>query len=93
VITEYGHEAINGVTGGHYGEDRQAEVIEAEPAALTAPHVRGMTIWCWADHLWHESDRHDLAVSPHGVLTRDRRPKAAQAVVRKIFTDRQREAR
>jgi len=92
VITEYGHEGLKGVTGGHYGEDTQAAIIEAESAALTAPYVRGMTIWCWADHLWHESDRHDLSVSPYGVLTRDRKPKLSHAVVKKIFTERQRQA-
>lgn len=93
VVTEFGHPAIKGVAEGHYGEDRQTKVIEADTAGMDAPYVAGMTIWCWADHTWHESSSDNLSFSPYGVVTRDRRPKASLATVKRIFSERQRQAR
>ncbi len=90
VITEFGHVGLRGVRGGHNGEDRQAKVIEQETQGMTAPYLRGMTIWCWADHLWHEgASRHSLSISPYGILTRRREPKMAMETVKRIFTERQ----
>jgi len=89
VITEFGHPVIKGVAEGHYGEQRQIKVLEAESAGMDAPYVAGMTIWCWADHTWHESLSDNLAISPYGIVTRDRRPKASLPTVKRIFESRQ----
>jgi GNAT superfamily N-acetyltransferase len=49
-------------------------------------------VWCWADHPWPANVFtycHGLAVSPYGVVARDRRPKQALATVRRLFRARQ----
>lgn len=98
LITEFGYAAWQDVygAGAHHahalGEDAQAQAIEAEFSGMDAPYVCGATIWCWADHPWPPatySFSHYLALSPYGVVTRERRKLAAHRVVRRLFLQKQ----
>jgi len=92
LVAEFGYAALEGSRESALGEDWQAQSIEAELAGMDAPYVCGATIWCWADHPWPAnvfSYCHGLALSPYGVVTRDRRPKRALATVRCLFRARQ----
>jgi hypothetical protein len=45
-------------------------------------------VWCWADHAWPPNNGYGFGndpLSPFGVLTRGRKPKAPFAVLRKMF--------
>ncbi|MFO7698665.1 MAG: GNAT family N-acetyltransferase, partial [Anaerolineae bacterium] len=91
LVTEFGYAALEGSQTNALGEDWQARAIEAEFAGMQAPYVCGATVWCWADHAWPAnvySYCHGLAVSPYGVVTRVRRPKAALATVKRFFRSR-----
>lgn len=92
LITEFGAISLEKVYGNAFGEDVQAQAIENEFAGMDAPYVCGATIWCWADHAWppafFEFCRH-LAVSPYGVVSRERRKLKAYWTARRLFTERQ----
>lgn len=85
VITEYGHPAVLGVTEGHMSEQRQARVIRNDASAMDAPYVAGITIWCWADHTWHESLTSPMTISYYGVVTRDRKAKLGLQAAAEAF--------
>jgi len=90
LITEFGGCSWEGVYGGAFGEDRHARQLAIEWSAFDRPYLAGVAVWCWADHLWPPGRFFGgLAVSPFGVMTRDRRPKAAFAVIRRLFLARQ----
>lgn len=92
LVTEFGYAAFEGVWGNGFGEDVQAQAIVAEFAGMDAPYVCGATIWCWADHAWPGnvfSYCHHLAISPYGIVTRERRQLAAYGVVQAMFLKRQ----
>ncbi len=89
LIAEFGGASIEGTLGHFYGEDRHAEIVQAEFAAFDAPYICGAAIWCWADHPWPPGRFFGgMPVSPYGVLTRDRRPKAAFGAARRLFLAR-----
>jgi GNAT superfamily N-acetyltransferase len=89
LVSEFGYPALESTFENGLGEDVQARVIETEFAAMDAPYVCGATVWCWADHPWpEESFVAYLTTSPFGVVTRERRPKAARDVVRRVFRER-----
>ncbi|MCC7145835.1 MAG: hypothetical protein IT443_05270 [Phycisphaeraceae bacterium] len=85
VITEYGHPGVKGVCAGHMSEQRQARVIENDPSAMTAPYMAGITIWCWADHTWHETLNSPMTIAYYGVVTRDRQPKLGLEAAARAF--------
>jgi len=92
LVTEFGYTAFRGVSDSAFGGELQADVLEAEFAGMDAPYVCGATIWCWADHAWPPATFAfcgHLAVSPYGVLTRDRRRKPAYQRARQLFRARQ----
>jgi beta-glucuronidase len=90
LIMEFGAASIEGTTGHFYGEDRHAAILQAEFAAFDAPYICGATVWCWADHPWPPGRFFGgMPDSPYGLLTRDRRPKAAFHAVRRMFHERQ----
>lgn len=92
LITEFGYASFEGVRHSGFGEDAHARAIEAEFAAFDVPYICGATVWCWADHPWPGNVFdfcYGLATSPYGVMTRERRPKAAYRVVRHLFRARQ----
>ena len=90
LITEFGAASIAGTFGHFYGEDRHAAILQAEFAAFDAPYICGAAIWCWADHPWPPGRFFGgMPDSPYGLLTRDRRPKAAFHTARRLFQARQ----
>ncbi len=91
LVTEFGHPSFHGVSDSAFGGELQADVLEAEFAGMDAPYVCGATIWCWADHAWPPATFAfcgHLAISPFGVLTRDRRRKPAFHRARQLFRTR-----
>ena len=90
LITEFGYPSLAGTKGHAYGEDVQARVLAAEFAAFDLPYVCGATVWCWADHNWRPNTRLGLVISPFGVVTRDRHPLPALAVISSCFAERRR---
>ncbi len=92
LVTEFGATSFYDVADGVFSGAHHAEVIEHEFAGMDAPYVAGATIWCWADHAWPPATFafcNYLAVSPYGVLTRDRRRKAPYRAVGRLFRERQ----
>jgi beta-glucuronidase len=92
LISEFGYAALEDVHGSTFGEGMQAEAIEREFAGMDAPYVCGATVWCWADHPWPAATfqfcRY-LAISPYGVVTRERRKLKAYWTVRRLFREKQ----
>ena len=89
VITEFGSCSLEGTRAGAYGEETAAAIIEVESAGMDAPYVRGAIVWCWADHAWPPLlGFQSLAVSPFGVLTRERKPKAPFHTCRRLFKEK-----
>ncbi|MGC9467680.1 MAG: GNAT family N-acetyltransferase [Anaerolineae bacterium] len=92
LVTEFGYTSFHGLVDNAFGGELHARVIEAEFAGMDAPYVCGATIWCWADHPWPPATFDScgyLAVSPYGVLTRDRRRKPAYWTARRLFRQEQ----
>ena len=90
LITEFGYCSFAGTTGHAFGEDEHARSLKAEFASFDAPYICGATIWCWADHPWPAGRFFKgLAVSPFGVVSRDRRPLAPYRTAREMFRVRQ----
>jgi len=76
LVSEFGYPAIQGAYDQYWSEDVQALVIPAEVKAIAScQNVSGMTIWCWADHLWPDSLSEKLPTSPFGIVKRSRAPK------------------
>lgn len=92
LVTEFGYTSLFDVTDGPYGGDTHAAVLEAEFSGMQAPYVCGATVWCWADHPWPPATFAfcgHLAVSPYGVLTRDRFRKRPFWTIRRLYRARQ----
>jgi len=89
-VAGFGCPALEKTRGLAVGEDAQAAALRAEFAGMTAPYVCGAVVWCLHDYPWPEAPvLNRLTTSPYGLYTRERRPKAAAAVVRALFTARQ----
>ena len=59
---------------------------------MHAPYICGATIWCWADHPWPPATFgfcHYLAISPFGVVSRDRHKLEAYHAARRMFQEKQ----
>lgn len=92
LVTEFGYTSLLDVIDSAFSGEVHATVLEAEFAGMDASYVCGATVWCWADHAWPPATFAfcgHLAVSPYGVLTRDRRSKPAFHTVRRLFRRRQ----
>lgn len=92
LVSEFGYGSFAGVFGGSFGEDTQATALEAEFAGMDAGYICGATIWCWADHAWPPTTFEycrSLAISPYGVVTRDRQRLLAYQATRRMFRQRQ----
>jgi len=83
LITEFGGEADRPI-------EWQIGRLKAGFEGTTAPYVCGTTIWCWADHPWDKTWL-EPPLSPYGVFSRDRQPRASVEVARQGFLDRQRQ--
>lgn len=91
LVTEFGSVSFHSVFDGVFSEDLHADIITQEFAGMDAPYVCGAAVWCWADHAWPPGTFdfcYRLSVSPYGVLTRDRRGKAALDAARDCFFER-----
>lgn len=92
LVTEFGGPSFEGIHGGSYSEESHAGLIESEFAGMDAPYVCGATIWCWADHPWPPATfgfAFYLAISPYGVVTRERRKLKPYWAARRLFRERQ----
>ena len=92
LVTEFGHPSLETTFGHAFGEDTAASVIEHEFAGMQHDYRCGAIVWCWADHAWPaETFRmmNGLATSPFGVVSRERRKKAAYWTTRRLFIERQ----
>jgi hypothetical protein len=86
LVTEFGTIAIRGLSRNYYGEDAQADVVEAQFAGMQAPYVCGAAVWCYADHAWPPAYG---TTSLFGVVSRDRSyKKKAHNVLKRIFMER-----
>jgi beta-glucuronidase len=92
LISEFGYGSFEGMFGGSFGEDTQADILQAEFDGMDAPYVCGATIWCWADHAWPPTTFaycRNLAISPYGVVTRERRRLHSYWTTQRMFRERQ----
>lgn len=92
LVSEFGFTSAPGVSGNAYGEDVHARALEAQFEGMDAPYVCGAVIWCWADHAWPagqlystESPRTFPAISPYGVLSRERQKLAPFEAAKRMF--------
>jgi beta-glucuronidase len=92
LVTEFGHISFHDVVDSEVSGEHHAAVLEHELAGMDAPYVCGAAIWCWADHAWPPATFDycfNLAVSPYGVVTRDRRKKVPYRTAQRLFRERQ----
>jgi beta-glucuronidase len=92
LVTEFGYTSLHGVTDNAFSGDTHAAVLASEFAGMDAAYVCGAIVWCWADHAWPPATFAfcgHLAVSPYGVVTRDRRRKTPYWAARRLFRARQ----
>ena len=90
LITEFGTRGVPGVHGDiPYSEDFQATLIQATWKAIqNCEEASGGVLWSWADY-YHRRLLIQYAVfGPYGVVTVDRRPKAALSALAKMYGGR-----
>ena len=87
VVTEFGTRGVPTVHGEvHYTEEFQAAFIQAAWTAMrNVDELSGGVLWCWADY-YHRRNFIQYAVfGPYGVVSVDRKPKAALRVLAKMY--------
>jgi beta-glucuronidase len=79
LVTEFGARGVPGVHGDiSYSEDFQASLIQATWRAIQkCDEVSGGVLWSWADYYHRRTFVQYAVFGPYGVVTVDRRPKAA----------------
>jgi beta-galactosidase/beta-glucuronidase len=79
LVAEYGTPGEPGIHGDvPYTEEYQAALIEAVGQAIQrCPDLAGGIVWSWADYYHRPNYIKYAAFGPYGVVTVDRRPKAA----------------
>jgi len=90
LITEFGTRGVPGMHGNvQYTEDFQAAAMQAAWKAIQdCEEASGGVLWCWADY-YHRRTLIQYAVfGPYGVVTVDRRPKAALRALAKMYGGR-----
>ena len=89
LVTEFGYCSFPGTYGHRFGEDTHALVLEEEYRGFDAPYVTGALAWCWADHPWPAGRfLGGLAMSPFGVVSRERTHLLPFHAVRALFRRR-----
>ncbi|MBR4940890.1 MAG: hypothetical protein IKZ19_02715, partial [Clostridia bacterium] len=87
-VTEFGY-STNLPRDGVRAEEAQSETLLCDIAAMEG-RVAGYAIWHYTDHAWEISEDGSVffgsTVSPFGVVTRDRRPKAAVKALTELWT-------
>jgi beta-glucuronidase len=87
VVTEFGTRGVPGIHGDiDYTEDFQAAFIRSAWQAIrNVEGVSGGVLWCWADY-FHRRDFIQYApYGPYGVVTVDRKPKAALRALAEMY--------
>ena len=79
LITEFGGRGVPGIHGDvPYSEDFQAALIQAAWRGIRkCEEASGAVLWSWADYYHRRSFIQYAVFGPYGVVTVDRRPKAA----------------
>jgi beta-galactosidase/beta-glucuronidase len=88
IVSEFGNRGVPGVHGDvAYSEDFQAAYIQSVWKAIqSVDEVSGGVLWCWADY-YHRRNFIQYAVfGPYGVVTVDRKPKAALRALTSMYT-------
>jgi beta-glucuronidase len=87
LVTEFGGRGVPGIHGDvPYSEDLQAGLIQATWRAIQkCDEASGGILWSWADY-YHRRTLIQYAVfGPYGVVTVDRRPKAALRALAEMY--------
>lgn len=87
LITEFGGRGVTGIHGDvPYSEDLQAGLIQATWRAIQkCDEASGGVLWSWADYYHRRTFIQYAVFGPYGVVTIDRRPKAALRVLADIY--------
>jgi beta-glucuronidase len=87
LVTEFGVRGVRGLHGGvAYTEDYQAALNEAAWKAIrSCKEVSGGILWCWADYYHRRTFNDNGPFGSFGVVTVDRRPKAAFAALARMY--------
>jgi beta-glucuronidase len=87
LITEFGGRGVPGVHGDvPYSEDFQAALIRAAWRGIrNCEEVSGAVLWCWADYYHRRTFVQYAVFGPYGVVTVDRRPKAALRALAQMY--------
>jgi len=87
LITEFGARGVPGIHGDvDYTEDFQAACIQAAWKAIqNCPDASGGVLWSWADYYHRRAFIAYAVFGPYGVVTVDRRPKAALGALAKMY--------
>jgi beta-glucuronidase len=87
LITEFGARGVPGVHGDvDYTEDFQAASMQAAWRAIqNCPEASGGVLWSWADYYHRRAFIAYAVFGPYGVVTVDRRPKAALGALAKMY--------
>jgi beta-glucuronidase len=90
LVTEYGTRGVRGLRGDMaYTEDFQAALNEAAWRAVrNCPEVSGGVLWCWADYHHRRTFNDNGPFGSFGVVTVDRRPKAALRALARMYGGR-----
>lgn len=87
LVTEFGARGIAGLRGDVvYTEDFQAALIRATWKAIqNLEEVSGGVLWSWADYYHRRTFIQYAVFGPYGVVTVDRRPKAALRALAEMY--------
>ena len=86
-MTEYGTWGVPGLHGDiAYTEEHQAALIEAVWRAIQeCKECSGGILWCWADYYHRRTFNDNGPFGCFGVVTVDRRPKAALTALARMY--------
>ena len=87
LVTEFGTRGVPGLHGDMvYTEDFQAALNEATWRAIqSCPECSGGILWCWADYYHRRTFNDNGPLGCFGVVTVDRRPKAALTALARMY--------
>jgi len=91
LITEFGARGVPGIHGDIvYSEDFQAACIQAAWKAIqNCEEASGGVLWSWADYYHRRTFVQYAVFGPYGVVTVDRRPKAALTALTRMYKGEQ----
>ena len=87
LVTEFGGIGLPGHHGDFpWSEEFYGDTIRAHWEAMVAkPWVVGGLLWSWQDYPLHPNRQRWYPLDHYGIYTRDRRPKAAAAVMEALL--------